>query len=153
MIRRGCSAISIAFLARNERRVKMTTAKTYWLCQIAGWGAYSVAGVATTLGYSSPSMSMFVGYALFFVYSIGLTDWFRQQIKRRRWLEMPATQRIARLICGSFLIGTLLAALVIVVDYGFHREWWPYGNVFWLWLSTTNASLVWTFLYVQLTAR
>ncbi len=131
----------------------MTVRTKYWLCQCAGWGAYCVIGVATTLQYTGPTVSMFVGYGLFFIYSIGMTDWFRQQIRNRRWMELPARRRIPRLVSGALLIGAVQAALVLAVDYGFRRQMtWPASDRLWLWFSTTNASLVWTFLYVQLTA-
>lgn len=132
----------------------MRTARRYWLYQCLGWGGYAVVGVVLTAqAVGHVSLAMIVGYLSFFGYSIGFTDFFRQQIKRHHWLELPMAPKAIRLIAGAVVIGSLQAALVVLIDVGFNRVWWPYSNVLWLWGSVTNASLLWTFLYVQLTAR
>jgi signal transduction histidine kinase len=132
----------------------MTTERRYWLLQCLGWGAYAIIGMTLTAqAVGRVSLSMTVGYLCFFGYSIGFTDLFRQQIRRHKWLELPMAQKVARLAAGAVLIGALQAALVVLIDVGFNRVPWPYSNIGWLWGSVTNASLLWTFLYAQLTAR
>src|SRR5262245_8548687 len=126
----------------------MTTERRYWLLQYVGWGAYSIVGVALTTILDGFQLSMVVGYLFFFGYSIGFTDFFRQQIKCRGWLDLPFGERFLRLIAGSILIGTLQTALVVLIDAGFNREFWPYSEVGWLWGSVTNAMFAWTFMYV-----
>lgn len=131
----------------------MTTAQRYWLFQCVGWGAYTIVGIVMTGQDAGYSLSMIVGYLAFFGYSIGFTDFFRQQIKRRGWLEQPLAVCGPRLLAGALLIGVLQTMLVVLIDMGFNRVFWPYSPLIWPWLGMTNATLVWTFLYVQLTSR
>jgi glucose-6-phosphate-specific signal transduction histidine kinase len=85
----------------------MNTKKAYWLCQIAGWGVYSVLGFCFTTWAIGWRLDVVVGYILFFVYSIAFTDWLRREITRRRWLDDVSFVTVAKL----FGIGAALAAL------------------------------------------
>lgn len=131
----------------------MTTGQRYWLLQCLGWGAYTMIGIFTATQFDGWRASILIGYLLFFGYSIGFTDFFRQQIKRRGWLDLPFGPRLLKLLPGVLLIGLLQTTLVVLVDVGFDRQFWPLASIAWLWGGVTNATLVWTFLYVQLTAR
>src|SRR6185369_6452072 len=78
----------------------MTTRKTYWTCQVAGWGMYSAAGMASTAGQIGWRTSLVAGYLLFALYSIALTELFRREIRRRYWPDarLPVARR-----CGGGL--------------------------------------------------
>lgn len=131
----------------------MTTRTKYWLCQGLGWGAYVVIGFTAALAATGLTLSLVVGYALFFFYSVAMTDVLRGQVRQRGWLDLNWRGKAARLAPCAILIGTIQAVLVIGVDYGFHFKWWPYSNIFGLWISVVNATLMWTFLYVQITSH
>jgi hypothetical protein len=58
--------------------------KFYWLCQICGWGAYSVVGLWTAVLDHGWKPSAVYGYILFFLYNIALTVAFNF---KWRWLS------------------------------------------------------------------
>ena len=60
----------------------------YWVCQVAGWGAYAVTGTAMVAQQVGWQFSLIAGYALFFLYSIALTDLLRREMRRRQWLAL-----------------------------------------------------------------
>jgi signal transduction histidine kinase len=88
---------------------------SYWACQIAGWGGYSVLGLTIATLADGWRAGTAVCFALFFLYSIALTHWFRRLIRRRGWLDLSATRGFPRIFATAVCIGLLLAALVVGV--------------------------------------
>ena len=125
----------------------------YWACQILGWGSYTAIGVAVAIREVGPTLSVILGFALFFFYSIGLTHLLRREIKRRGWLSMPFRKSIPRLLGASILTGLIMAALVIGVSAVLegHLSWGQQGTTS-LVLSVTAFVIGWTVLYVAITS-
>ena len=57
----------------------MTIRKTYWICQVLGWGSYTAAGVTGAVHETGWHPAVVAGYLLFCLYSIALTDLFRHE--------------------------------------------------------------------------
>jgi hypothetical protein len=135
----------------------MTVQRKYWLFQSLGWGAYSIFGVSIAAKYIGFTAPLVIGYVLFFAYSIALTDLFRREIKRRRWLELPTyppAPRVLRLVGGVILIGLIQTLSVVGFNVALdHSATWPNADVLWMLLSVTYATGMWTVLYLQFTAR
>ena len=93
-----------------------TWAVAYWICQVLGWGAYTVAGLAMVLPKTGPVPGVIVGYVLFFFYSIALTHGLRLFIRRREWLSLPPGLALVRLAAAAAVVGTIQATLIIVVQ-------------------------------------
>ncbi len=125
----------------------------YWACQILGWGSYTAIGVAVAVREVGPTLSVLVGFALFFLYSIGLTHLLRREIKRRGWLSMPFRKSIPRLLGASVLTGLIMAALVVAISAALERRlsWDAQGTVA-LTSSVVTFTVGWTILYVAITS-
>jgi two-component system, LytTR family, sensor histidine kinase AlgZ len=132
----------------------MNTKNTaYWACQLLGWGSYTVIGMYGTAAVVGPQAAVFIGYATFLVYSIGLTHLLRREIKRRGWLAMPFRKSIPRLLGASVLTGVLMCALVIGVSMIAERRFaWELGSATGLLVSVVMFTVGWTILYVAITS-
>lgn len=122
----------------------------YWLCQIAGWSAYVVAGLSMLPSQVRAQTVVVGGYALFFVYSIALTHGLRALIRHQQWLSLSPGRAAIRLVLAAVAVGTIQAALIVLV-----QAVWTWTSPFAvtarfalsLWLNTTAASAVWTVAY------
>jgi len=136
----------------------MTTRKTYWTCQVLGWGSYTAAGLAGTAQQIGWRPALVAGYLLFGLYSIALTELFRREILRRQWLDANTGRMLGALSLGAAVVGSIQSFLVIAVDLAlqgganssFLRR--P-SNALALWVGVVGVTFVWTILYVSLTAR
>ena len=87
----------------------------YWLCQVTGWGGYSVAALAVATAFAGWSFGIVVGFILFFGYSIGLTHLLRYYIQKRKWLELRALPGLGRIFGAALAVGALQTLLVILI--------------------------------------
>ena len=133
----------------------MTTRQTYWVCQGLGWGTYSVVGVAATVSQVGWTAALVIGYALFTVYSIALTDLFRREIRRRRWLDAGTGRMVATLGAGAAVVGSIQTFLVVAVDMFLTQKssLAHMPSLIGLWTGIVGATCIWTVLYVALTAQ
>lgn len=124
----------------------------YWACQILGWGSYTAIGMYATLSFAGPQPSIFIGYAAFFFYSIGLTHLLRREIRRRAWLAMPFRKSIPRLLSASVITASILCVLVIGVSAIVDRKIsWGVGGTAGLVANVFIFTIGWTLLYVTIT--
>jgi len=135
----------------------MKERRAYWACQALGWSGYSVVGLVAVSGQVGWRVSVVVGYLLFAVYSIALTDLFRREIRRRGWLDRSLGRMLGSLALGVLMVGSIQAFLVIAINLAldgrsnsFARD--P-GAALWLWVGVTGVTSVWTVLYLTLTAQ
>lgn len=98
------------------------TGLTYWLCQIFGWGAYSVIGLTTTVMEHGWRPSIVYGYILFFLYSITLTHLLRAVIRRRNWTSLWLPRTLLRLVLASLAISAIQSTLVVAVYAAFESS-------------------------------
>jgi len=133
----------------------MTTERRYWLLQIAGWGLDSAISISFAIYYTSLNLPLVVGYVLFFLYSIALTDLFRREIRRKHWLNPPVPWYGLRLLAGVLLIAAIQTILVVSIDNVLTPGGnpWPLSAILPLAWGTFLATGTWTGLYVRLTER
>ena len=126
----------------------------YWLCQICGWGAYSVIGLWTAVLEHGWRPSATYGYVLFFLYNIALTHLLRAVIRRRNWTSLPLPKILARLALASILIGAIQTALVVTVYTvieGSLGVWSDRSAIAFLFMGVSIATTVWSILYLTIT--
>jgi sensor histidine kinase YesM len=133
----------------------MNLKKTYWLCQILGWGSYSAVGLWSAAQEVGWLPTLITGYGLFFAYSIGLTDLFRRDIIRRQWLTASVGRMFGRLVPGALVIAAIQTFLVVTIQTaldGTSNAFLQHPSyILGLWVGVTGAMLAWTLLYVALT--
>lgn len=132
----------------------MKSNRAYWLCQIIGWGGYSLIGA---IGGSQPTPDVIVGYCLYFVYSIVLTHWLRGYIRRRGWLDGSGPEGLRQAKCyeAAWIVGWIQAALVIGINVLFVGRKSPFLHVpliFGAGLGISAVPLGWMTLYLAITS-
>src|SRR5579883_69535 len=129
----------------------MKSTRAYWLCQILGWGGYSILGAAGVRTWDA-----IVGYSLYFLYSIALTHWLRAYVRRRGWLEAPDGPRYPPAFLAAWCVGIVQAVLVIGISLllvGYQRSvFLQPGVVIPVALAITAVPLGWMMLYVAITS-
>ena len=135
----------------------MNTRRNYWACQAVGWGGYSVAGLLGVGQQAGWHLSLIVGYLLFAVYSIALTDLLRREIRRRGWLDASTGRMYGRLTLGAVTVGSIQSFLVVAINVALEGTSNSFilhpGAALWLWTGVVGATSIWTILYVSLTAQ
>ena len=134
----------------------MKTKIAYWACQIGGWGVYSAVGMAMGAQAVGYRFSLVAGFALFFLYSIALTDLLRREIRRRGWLISPSGKTWARLMLAAAVVGTIQSFLVVSLNLALRGSTGTFSRpdyLVQLWLSICSATALWTIFYVAFTAR
>lgn len=125
----------------------------YWLCQILGWGAYCLLGVFAVAAQIGWRGSLIVGYALFFLYSIGLTHLLRREIHQRQWLTLPLVRAVPLLLLaavGTGLLQAVLVATISLLTAPAAKRYWSPLELLWMWTSITGATLGWTTIYTAI---
>jgi hypothetical protein len=133
----------------------MKTNRTYWLCQICGWGVYTVIGFAFTVYYSGLRPGTIVAWAAFFGYSIALTHLFRHVIRQRQWALTIGWRSLIRLFAGALTAATTMTVLVLTIDLAMRGHGSFIADrqsVEGLWGGVIWACMIWTILYLVLTA-
>ena len=128
----------------------------YWTIQVVGWGAYSVIGFWAAVEQVGWRPALLVGYALYFVYSIALTDLLRREARRRHWLDGPAGRTWARMIAGGVSVGAIQAILIVTINLSIEGAQSPFTDwrqVLAVWFGTTLAASLWVVYYLGFTAR
>ncbi len=87
----------------------------YWICQIAGWGSYSTVVFAVVTAFAGWHTYIFLGFVLFFCYSIGLTHLSRRHLRKREWLALPGFSGLRRIFGAALAIGGLQTLLIILI--------------------------------------
>ncbi len=127
----------------------------YWIGQVVGWGAYVAVGLAMVPADVRAQPVVIGGYVLFFFYSIALTHALRALIRRQQWLSLSPGRAGLRLIGAVAVIGTIQAALILLV-----QAIWTWTSPFaagprfaiLMWFNTTAASAFWITVYTGITS-
>jgi two-component system, LytTR family, sensor histidine kinase AlgZ len=129
---------------------------SYWLCQIFGWGTWTVIGIMATI-LSQGGVQFFpagwifrvIGnYAIFFVCIILLTHLLRAQIRKRQWLSLPMRKAAPRLLAASVLVGLCSSAQVLAVDAVTLQGLTGLAAKLYLTANMIFVCIVWTVFYV-----
>lgn len=128
----------------------------YWSCQILGWSTWS--GLGLTMIYLQNGRlypHQVIGYALFILYSIGLTHLLGRTIERRAWLALSMPRAMGRIAGAGLATSTIQTALIIVVSFvlsGTFVDFAQLAAVAYLWLNITFATGIWTALYTTISS-
>jgi LytS/YehU family sensor histidine kinase len=95
--------------------MKLKESWIYWICQIAGWGSYSVIGFAIATSFAGWRPDIALGFILFFLYSIGFTHLLRLQIRKGAWLSLPALRGLPRIFGCALVIAAVQTLLVVTI--------------------------------------
>lgn len=101
----------------------MTRESVYWLCQLAGWGAYIGIGAASMLMSGVPARV--VGpYGASGATAILLSHGYRFVIRRNGWMNLRLKAQLLRLAFASLAFGIVATALATLVYmlFGFQFE-------------------------------
>lgn len=130
------------------------TRAQYWVCQTAGWGAYSTIGLTTGVLDNGWRPSIVIGYILFFLYSIGLTHLLRAQIHRRNWTSLPLHRALVRLAASSIAIAAVQCAFVVIVYAAIEGRlgiWSQPSAIAFMFMGVSIVTTIWTVLYLAIT--
>lgn len=129
----------------------------YWTCTVLGWAGYAIIGLLITIQTESFNAELAVSYALYPIYSIGLTHLLRRAIRQWRFsTTRPLWHYAGHLIPAVLAIGcaqTLLIALVSTVFEGRNGLFHQPQALMYIALGTTSATATWAFLYVTLASN
>jgi Histidine kinase len=98
----------------------------YWWCQAGGWGGFFLINTFTSQGFLPLSWQLVSGYAALSLCGILLTHSFRAFVLRRRWLELPITRLIPRVVA----VNLLLALVLVLTVTGYFALFPPRGPSF-----------------------
>ena len=128
---------------------------SYWICQAAGWGAYSSIGLWTAVMEHGWRPSIVIGYILFFAYSIGLTHLLRAAMRREGWMAMPISRLLPRVAVACVAIGITQSMLVVAVYRTIEGRldfWSQPSSIVYMFLGVTVVCGMWSTLYIGLTS-
>lgn len=135
------------------RKINISHNNLYWLCQISGWGTFTLLNLLIISSFESLQLErIFVGvyYALA---GIGFTHIFRKIIKKLNWLELPLNKIIPRVIISSILLGLFIYSVVYGISFfsgtmakDDYTAIKPAVGI----INTTGISLVWALIYFSI---
>ena len=89
----------------------------YWVLQLLGWGFYFYAQASGEVIFASASWEQASTlWGSVCVAGIGLTHLLRWFVKHHRWLSLPPTALLGRVIAGTLLIATASYVLTIALS-------------------------------------
>ncbi|MCA2966419.1 MAG: histidine kinase [Acidobacteriaceae bacterium] len=122
----------------------------YWICQLAGWLAYSAVGITINLLNGRETLGpLLAGHAVLIAAGIGLTHQLRRAIHRRRSPGQSIAALWPFLTTRAVAISLLLTALVIAVNRLLSAGSWSLVAAAALWWGMLLAVGVWVLLYVR----
>jgi len=124
--------------------------RAYWLCQLAGWGAYG-ALVLVLYSASTPFWPMALHTVIYASAGIGMTHLLRRRIHARGWARLPVPGLAWRILASSLLLGLLLTAVnaassVTLLHLG-PREEVRWIAVVFLWFNFAIVFICWELIY------
>jgi Histidine kinase len=125
----------------------------YWACQILGWGGYSAFSLSLAVQADGWRPALIVVYALYPLYSIGLTHLLRRWIRRWRELSTPPWTTFAKLLLAILAAGLVQTLLICIVDLsmeGRNTLFYTNRSIMYTALGTTSAMGMWVVLYYLL---
>lgn len=135
------------------RKLNISHNKLYWLCQIFGWGTFTLLNLLIISSFESLQWERIVIAVYFVIAGIGFTHIFRKIINKLKWLELPLNRIIPRVIISSVILGLVIFSVVYGIsflsgnlakqDYTAIK---PAAGI----INTTGISLVWALIYFSI---
>ena len=94
----------------------------YWICQIAGWGLYTlflIGMIALFGGEEAINSSTFILQFIIYVGLVLFSHLFRLYIKTKNWIELPIGKLILRALLGILVTAFIVQAFIHLIIYHF----------------------------------
>jgi hypothetical protein len=124
----------------------------YWLCQLAGWGSYTVFGFWMTGQNHGWTPGLVINWLIFFATILLLTHTLRAQIRKRQWLNQPLRKSTPKLAAAAILVGLCSAGQVIGLDALTARVLENVPAVLSIAGGLVGLCVMWTLCYVAITS-
>lgn len=124
----------------------------YWLCQLAGWGSYTVFGFWLTAQEQPWRVGLIINWLIFFATILLLTHLLRAQIRKRQWLNQPLRKSTPKLAASSILVGLCSAGQVIGLDALTARVLENVPAIISITGGLAGMCIMWTLCYVAITS-
>ena len=83
--------------------------RLYWICQIAGWGAYAASKIWAAIFYLHlPWLLVITEAVALHGAALGLTHVLRRFVRRRHWSSLPRGRLAVRIVAAGLLLGAPL---------------------------------------------
>jgi hypothetical protein len=131
---------------------------SYWICQLAGWGIYTLAKVIGAINVDGlPWLSATVTIVLLHGAGLGLTHALRDYMRRHRWSECGARKLAWRVLAASMILAVPLAVATSLSPIGLMQadglpgpispKWLPLIALLLNWVNWAFALAAWLVLY------
>ena len=137
----------------SVRKINISHNTLYWLCQIFGWGLFTLLNLLIISSFESVQLERVIMGIYFMLAGIGFTHIFRKIIKKLNWLELPLNKIIPRVIISSILLSLAIYSVV----YSISLFSWTMAKEDYIAIkpaigiiNTTGISLVWALIYFSI---
>lgn len=136
---------------KTENKIlKLTKNKIYWICQFSGWITIGLFNVLALTAFDNFTYSKLV-YVIYFVL-LGLTSThiYRFIIKKYKWFELPVKRLIPRTILSTLVIGTIIFSLLYSVQFlsgAYAGEEYQWGRPIFGIFNSSIFVLIWSLIY------
>ncbi len=137
----------------SVRKINISHNTLYWLCQIFGWGLFTLLNLLIISSFESIQLERVIMGIYFMLAGIGFTHIFRKIIKKLNWLELPLNKIIPRVIISSILLSLAIYSVVYSISFfsgTMAKEDYiaikPAIGI----INTTGISLVWALIYFSI---
>ena len=126
--------------------------KLYWIFQALGWGVFFIIQTAVA-SYLVKEVSTLIVFRFFNVTLVGflLTHFYRQYIKRKKWLSFTLTNLAFRVVFAAIILAVLWAVIVLPINsFYFPMENDQDLDAFFILVLTMNLTFVmlsWSLIY------
>jgi len=134
-------------------KTKHSRNKFYWISQTVGWSTFVIFNLSMISLFGHLSWPRTITTLYMGLVGIALTHIFRAYTINRRWLSLQLKKIIPRIIFSSFILGTILYAIIFTVSYfvGYvHYTRIQIGTIIWSLFNLTGIILVWELLYFSI---
>src|SRR5579859_1751830 len=96
---------------------KANSQRLYWICQLTGWGMYSLSRYVGGLTVMHlPWLRFGAELLMIDALAFGVSHLLRDHVRRHRWSVLRLRDRIPRIIAAGFICGTPIAVLTLFTD-------------------------------------
>ncbi len=126
--------------------------KLYWIFQALGWGAFYIVQTAVA-AYFVKEISWLIFIRFFNITLVGflITHFYRQYIKRKKWLSFSLTRLAVRVILSALLMAMMWVIIVLPINsFYFSMEQDQELNTIFILVLTMNLTIVmlsWSLIY------
>lgn len=126
--------------------------KLYWIFQALGWGAFFILQTAIASYFVKEiSWLIFIRFFNFTLVGFLLTHFYRQYVKRKKWLSFTLSRLALRVVFAAFIMAVIWIIIVLPINsFYFNMEEDQDLNPFFLLVLTMNLTSVmlsWSLIY------